>query len=212
LLERVGQVLLGIEAAPAPGRFMLATDALALLDSAAAEAFDAALASVRAACGPLHPVIVSSAGLPQWFQAFRVLQGAEIHAELGDWVARAQPKLGPGVKERIAWTATIRHEDVAQAQRQRDIVRKRMDELLADNAVLVLPTLPDIAPLLNTPAPALDDFRAKAMSLLCIAGLAGLPQVSMPLATLHGCPFGVSIIGGRGNDAMLLALARRIAG
>lgn len=212
LLERVGQVLLGMETAPAPGRFMLAEDAVALLDSAAAEAFDAALASVRAVCGPLHPVTVSSEGLPQWFQAFRVLQGAEIHAEHGDWVARVKPKLGPGVKERIEWTATIRPADVAQAQRMRDAARAHMDTLLAGNAVLVLPTLPDIAPLLNTPAAALDDFRAKAMSLLCIAGLAGLPQISMPLATLHGCPFGVSIIGGRGTDALLLALARRIAG
>lgn len=212
LLQRVGHVLLGDHAAPVPGRFVLAADAVALLDAAAAEAFDAALAPVRAACGPLHPVTVSSAGLPQWFQAFRVLQGAEIHAQLGDWVARAQPKLGPGVKERIAWTATIRPEDVVQAQRMRDTARARMDDLLADNAVLVLPTLPDIAPLLNTPAPALDDFRAKAMSLLCIAGLAGLPQISMPLATLKNCPFGVSIIGGRGTDTLLLALARRISG
>jgi Asp-tRNA(Asn)/Glu-tRNA(Gln) amidotransferase A subunit family amidase len=86
-----------------------------------------------------------------------------------------------------------------------------LDALLADNAVLLLPTLPDIAPLLNTPPAQLDDFRARAMSLLCIAGLAGLPQVSLPLATLSGCPLGVSLVAGRGNDAMLLALARRIA-
>ena len=87
-----------------------------------------------------------------------------------------------------------------------------MDALLADNAVLVLPTVSDIAPLLNTPAAELDDFRARAMSLLCIAGLAGLPQVNLPLATLRGCPLGVSLVAARGNDALLLALARRIFG
>ena len=58
---------------------------------------------------------------------------------------------------------------------------------------------------------ALDDFRARAMSLLCIAGHAGLPQVSMPLATLQGCPLGLSLVAGRGNDVLLLCLARQIA-
>ncbi len=212
LLERVGQVLLGAETAAAPGELLLAQDAMALLDSAAVVALQPALARITAAIGALRPVTVSAEGLPQWFQAFRVLQGAEIHAQLGDWVARTQPELGPGVRERMQWVATISAEEVARAQGVREVVRRRMDELLAGNVVLVLPSVSDIAPLLNTPAAELDDFRARAMSLLCIAGLAGLPQVSLPLATARGCPLGVSLIAARGNDALLLALAREIAG
>jgi amidase len=34
----------------------------------------------------------------------------------------------------------------------------------------------------------------------------------LPLATLQGCPLGISLIAARGNDAMLLALARQVAG
>ena len=212
LLERVGQVLLGAEAVPTRGEVLLAGDALALLDPAARAAVQPALARIGAVLGNLRQITVSAEGLPQWFQAFRVLQGAEIHALLGDWVARVKPKLGPGVKERIEWTATITSAEVAQAQRVRDAARVRMDALLADNAVLLLPTLPDIAPLLNTPPAQLDDFRARAMSLLCIAGLAGLPQVTLPLATLNGCPLGLSLLAARGNDALLLQLARQISG
>lgn len=212
LLERVGRVLLGDAQASEQGTVLLAEDAFALLDSAAREALQPALARAKAVLGTLRAVTASSEGLPQWFQAFRVLQGAEIHAQLGDWVARVKPKLGPGVKERIEWTATIKPVEIAQAQTTRDTARARMDELLANNAVLLLPTVPDIAPRLNTPAAELDGFRARAMSLLCIAGLAGLPQVTLPLATLHGCPLGLSLLAGRGNDALLLALARRIAG
>ena len=48
------------------------------------------------------------------------------------------------------------------------------------------------------------------MSLLCIAGLARLPQINLPLATLRGCPLGLSLIAARGNDTMLLELARRV--
>jgi amidase len=212
LLERIGRVLLGETAAVKPGAALLAEDGFALLGSDAVEAFQPALEKIKTIIGPLQPVTVSAEGLPQWFQAFRVLQGAEIHQQLGAWVAQVQPKLGPGVRERMQWTATLTAADIAEAQAVRDAARRRMDELLRDNAVLVLPTVPDIAPLLNTPAAALDDFRARAMSLLCIAGHAGLPQVTLPLATLNGCPIGISLIAARGNDALLLALARRIAG
>ena len=212
LLERIGGVLLGETAAVKSGAALLAEDGFALLGSAAAAALQPALGKIKTVLGPLQPVTVSAEGLPQWFQAFRVLQGAEIHQQLGAWVAQVQPKLGPGVRERMQWTATLTAADIAEAQAVRDAARRRMDELLRDNAVLVLPTVPDIAPLLNTPAAALDDFRARAMSLLCIAGHAGLPQVTLPLATLYGCPIGISLVAARGNDALLLALARRIAG
>jgi amidase len=74
----------------------------------------------------------------------------------------------------------------------------------------VLPTLPGIAPLRNTPPAESDEFRARALSLLCIAGLARLPQLSLPLAKLDGCPLGLSLIAARGNDTMLLGIARRL--
>ena len=211
LLEKVGRVLLGDAAAPAVGGALNAVDAFALLDDAARAALQPALDRVRRVLGPSREVTVSESGLGGWFQAFRVLQGAEIRDTLGPWVKQAQPKLGPGVRERMQWVMTIATEDIAAAQRVRDAVRARMDQLLSGNAVLVLPTVPDIAPLLNTPPAQLDDFRTRAMSLLCIAGHAGLPQVSLPLATLNGCPLGLSLAAGRGNDALLLQLARQIS-
>ena len=212
LLERIGQVLLGNESPVQAGAGLLAEDAFALLGTAAAAALLPAVEKIKTVLGPLQPATVSAEGLPQWFQAFRTLQGAEIHQQLGAWVSRVQPKLGPGVRERMQWTATITAADVAGAQAVRDAARRRMDELLQHNAVLVLPTVPEIAPLLNTPPAQLDDFRARAMSLLCIAGHAGLPQVTLPLATLQGCPLGISLVAARGNDALLLSLASRIAG
>ena len=52
--------------------------------------------------------------------------------------------------------------------------------------------------------------RARALPMLCIAGLARLPQVSLPLATLNGCPLGLSLIAARGNDTLLLDLAKKL--
>jgi amidase len=55
-----------------------------------------------------------------------------------------------------------------------------------------------------------DAVRARALPMLCIAGLARLPQVSLPLATLDGCPLGLSLIAAQGNDTMLLSLAKAL--
>ena len=67
------------------------------------------------------------------------------------------------------------------------------------------------APLKGAPSDDLEiQVRQQAMSLLCIAGLARLPQVSLPLATLDGLPLGFSLIARWGADAQLLALSKRL--
>ena len=211
LLERVGRVLLGEERAGMPGRLLVAQDAFAVAGQAVSQALQPALDRLGALVGQPQPVTVAVEGLPQWFQVFRVLQGAEVWAQHGTWVKRVKPALGPGVKERIEWTSTISARDVGPAKSKREEIARRVNELLAGNAVLALPTVPGIAPLRNTPPAALDDFRGRAMSLLCIAGLARLPQISLPLGRLDGCPLGLSLIAARGGDMMLLALAKALS-
>ena len=43
-----------------------------------------------------------------------------------------------------------------------------------------------------------------------IAGLSGLPQLSLPVGKVSGCPLGLSLIGPPGRDRALLALARKV--
>jgi amidase len=58
----------------------------------------------------------------------------------------------------------------------------------------------------------IDELRNRALPILSIAGLARLPQVSLPLVTYDGCPLGLSLIAARGNDTLLLDIARRVVG
>jgi amidase len=210
-LERVGRVILN-DAAPAPARgaLLYAQDAFTLVDDAATKSLEPALARVIAALGKPREVTVSNAGLPQWFQIFRKLQGAEAWAEHGAWITRVKPKFGPGVRERFEWAATITAAEVAPLKTEREVIAQHLAEMLRDNAVLMLPTVHTIAPMRNTPTAVLDEFRGRAMSLLCIAGLARLPQINLPLAKLDGCPLGLSLVAARGNDTLLLDIARRI--
>ena len=210
LLERIGRVLLGVEKPDAPRRLLLAQDAFALAGDAIARALAPAVERVSALLGQPERVTVAAEGLSQWLQIFRVLQGAEAWAQHGEWVTRVKPDLGPGIRQRVQWAADLDPALVGPARTQREEITARMERLLAGGAVLALPTVPGIAPLRNAAPADTEDFRARALALLCPAGLARLPQVSLPLATLDGCPLGLSIVAAHGNDAMLLALATKI--
>ena len=49
------------------------------------------------------------------------------------------------------------------------------------------------------------------MRLLCVSGMSGLPQAVLPAGRVDGAPLGVSLIGPRGSDQSLIALAARLA-
>ena len=206
LLARVGGVLLGGTAA-APGRLLLATDAFALALPGAADALAPALARVAALLGAIEPVTVSEEGLPAWFDVFRVLQYDDIWTTHRSWITRVRPTFGPQVGPRFDAVAQVQPHEVAVMRERRVDISARLDALLEDNAVLVLPTVPDIAPLLRLPPAETVAFRERALAMLCIAGLGGLPQVNLPFGTLHGCPIGLSLIAARGNDELLLEIA-----
>jgi amidase len=72
--------------------------------------------------------------------------------------------------------------------------------------------MPDIAPLRSDSEASMEDYRNRAIRLLCIAGLAGFPQLSMPLAQREGAPLGISLLGPAGSDRSLIRMAQRIAG
>jgi amidase len=156
-------------------------------------------------------VTVSADGLGEWFETFRIVQAASIWSNHGDWITRTRPRFGPGIKERFEWAARLDPGAVAAAQDRHREIRARLDAVIGADDVLCLPTSPRVAPLKHTPVDDIEvRFRHQAMHLLCIAGLGGLPQVSLPLAELDGLPLGLSLVGPRGSDFRLLALTRAL--
>ncbi len=211
LFERIGRVLLRDDAAASkPRRVLVARDAFAVAGDAVSKALEPAVRRVEEMIRARETVTVANEPLAQWMGYFRVLQSAEAWAQHGAWVTRVNPQLGPGVKERVAWASTVEPRTVAQAKACREDIARGMAALLEGDTVLLLPSAPGIAPLRNSPPGILDDLRARGLSMLCIAGLARLPQISLPLAKLEGCPLGLSIVAARGNDTMLLELAKAL--
>jgi amidase len=211
VFERVGRTLLYDDApAPPPARLLIAQDALEVARETVAHALRSALDKVAALVGMSEPVTVGDEPLVLWMDYFRFLQGAEAWTCHGEWIRREKPVLGPGVKERFAWAPTVAPADITRAGTRREEIARRMAEMLGGRTVLALPSAPSIALLRNSPPKVLDDLRARALPILCIAGLARLPQVSLPLAQLDGCPLGLSLIAARGNDTLLLELAGKL--
>jgi amidase len=208
VLARVGAILLGAEpVSERPKRLLIAEDLFRTAGTAVAAALQEGLKRVTDVCGPAEPASVAQGRLGDWRNAFRIIQSSEAWAAHGAWIGRVKPALGPGVRERFAAAARLDPSEVAAATALRAEIRSRMQALLDGATVVLAPTAPGIAPLRGTPEPDLDAFRARALELLCPAGHAGLPQVSLPLGTIDGCPVGLSIIAAPGRDEQLLGLA-----
>jgi len=210
---RVGEVLLSTDPRPLPQspRLLLAQDAFGLLNKEVREALAPALGQAEAVLGQPEPVTVAEEGFTALYWAMRYIQSREAWTVDGPMIERYRPPLGPGVADRFAFSKEVSDNQVAEAKVIRSAFRKRFGALLAEDAVLILPTMPDVAPLLTESDDALNDYRNKALNLLCLSVLSGLPQVSVPLASRSGAPLGLSIMGPAGSDLSLIALARRIA-
>jgi len=194
-------------------RPMLATDAFALLlGEREREALAPALGKVEVALGAPSPVIVAEDGLEDWFWVFRRIQAYEAWQAHGAWIEASKPQLGPGVVDRFFYGRDIGVDTYAADRKTRVSIQRRMESLMGEDGVLVLPTVPSIAPLKKTDHESLDIFRNRALQILCISGLSCLPQITLPLAEMDGAPLGLSLIAPAGRDRALIQLADRIMG
>jgi len=213
IFARVAAVFLGPdEKRFALSRLVRTTDAFALL-MGEGEAAALAPAEKRVAdhFDGAKDVTLAPDGLDAWYWVFRHLQALEAWQEHGAWIERHDPVMTPGVRERFEFGKTVSTDDQARAEAARQVIRDRLDKLVGEDGVLMLPSVPSIAPLCDIGADALQAFRERALAILCISGLSGLPQVSLPLATFEGCPLGISLIGPRGSDRALVEFGVAIA-
>jgi amidase len=151
-------------------------------------------------------VTVSAAGLDRWHDVFRTLQGAEAWAAHGAWIERARPNIGPFLVERLRLAARLGAAQVEAARAQRAALSQRLDRLLADGALLLLPSAPCPAPRIDASMAEHERIRAQVIGITSIASLGGLPQVSLPAARVPEGPVGLSLAAARGADGMLLDL------
>jgi len=209
---RVSEVMLG-EAIPSglPTRLVVATDAFSIADPAAAAALRPLLDRLAALIGERRDEAMAPPGLAAWANAQRTLQPAEAWQIFKDWIDRVNPRMQFSVARNLTLAAMIPEADRARAAMVREAARASMRQLLPQGTILCLPTTPFPAPACGQTLSVLDPLRDRITRLCCHGGLTGVPQVNIPGSTVDGLPVGLSVIGGPGSDAALVAVARALA-
>jgi amidase len=213
LLARVADVLIGTssEEARLPARLIIAEDAFALAQAPTAAALKPAVDRLSGLVGRVETRPLSAHSLLQWRQHQTALQGREAWQTFGDWIDRVNPRFGFEVADNILRGAHIDDAAIDEAKIFRAERRAELARLIDAGTIVCLPTAPFPAPPRGRPRSAMWQRRVPVIALTCIAGMLAAPQISMPVAEVDGLPVGLSILGAPGADAMLLAVARRMA-
>ncbi len=193
-----------------PQALTVPADVLGLLDEPVRMAFQATLDRLDARFR-LTSLPAGALPVQDWAAAFRTLQAAEVHQQFGHWFGPHAQSFGSDVQQRFLNAARICAAAVHDAQRQRVHACAKLGQTLsAAGQFLILPTAPTVAPRLTDLPGHVDEIRARSQQLLCLAGLAGLPQVTLPWTEIDGAPVGLSVIGARGQDEHVVQVAIEI--
>jgi amidase len=225
-LAAVGSVLLPSRQSPGPlaelprtglpfTGALVAPELIALAEPEVGLAVDDYLAAWAVTVGipDLQTAGLRTEHLPTWLAAFQTVRGHEAWQHHGPWVSRHWSSLGADVAARFGTASGI---DRRQAEDARDVLSAARHHIrsVIGNGLLVLPSASSVAPLITEArlgAAAIENVRRTTMQLTCIAGIAGLPAVNIPLVTENGLPCGLSIIGPANRDADILELAIQLS-
>jgi len=136
-----------------------------------------------------------------WAESF------EIFAPIQAWEA-ARIHVGhyeefqPAIRDRLEWGARFTDDEIAVLRKRHDEFRTRVDEMLAEQEILMLPATP-VAQL--TYGADHRNARSRILRYTTPFSLAGVPVVTAPTR-----PGGMQLAAARGNDEALVGLAARL--
>jgi amidase len=160
--------------------------------------------------GTARDEIMAPQGLSVWSRAQRTLQPVEAWQTFRSWVERDNPRMAFNVARGLVMGSMVSEAEHGWAELMRQEARARMAYLLPPGTIMCLPTTPFPALRKGLPLPVLGPLRDRISCLCSHGGLTGVPQVSIPGAEIDGLPIGLSVVGARGSDASLIAVARHL--
>jgi amidase len=209
LLAQIAGVLLGVNAERAPRvrRLIVAEDAFAMADVQTRAALAPAVDRLADLVGSREIRPISLAPLSEWTLHQGALQGREAWATFGEWIDRHNPRFAFEVADNFLRGTHVDDDALKAAAQFRSERRAEFSQLVDPETIVCLPTTLFPAPVTGQPRSVMRKLRASVITLTCIAGMTGAPQLSMPIAEIGGLPIGLSILGRPGADDSVLALA-----
>ena len=159
----------------------------------------------------VQDLLPEGASHEDWRRAFQLASAHQAWETHGQWIEKHQPVMGQAVADRFKFASTVTPEMAQAAWQQIEEVRSRVRTLVGVDGVVVLPSSASTAPRLDADPASVDDVRMRTMRITSVAGLSGLPQISIPMRTESGKPYGVSLLGPAGSDLALLRLAKAVS-
>ncbi|MEM9355866.1 MAG: amidase [Pseudomonadota bacterium] len=191
-----------------PTQMVVAVDMFDYCDAAVRDALQPALARLGEVIRPSREVTLAPDGITVWARAQRDIQLAEAWETFGDWVNAENPCFAYLVSRALQYGASVSASELNAASEVRMKARQQLKLLTPSGTVLCLPTAPGIAPRKGESLETLGETRDRINCACCLGGLAGHPQLNLPLAEVDGAPVGLSIVAGRGEDMALIAVAK----
>jgi amidase len=212
LFRDVSRVLLGPSRIDAPlTGLIVAQDMFARGETSIDEALWRTLDEIAGALPRHQRMDVAGEDYDDWRNAFRFIQGYEIQSTLLPFALAHASGLSPAIKERFEIASRVTQDEVRTGRDIRAAAVKRLRALARPGTMIVMPTTPTLPPERGIPDGASTvEFRAHTLGSTCLAGHAGLPQISIPGAVAAGCQAGLSFIGWAGGDEALLDLAVKL--
>ncbi|MDJ0512349.1 MAG: amidase [Methyloceanibacter sp.] len=203
-----GLLLQGEERIAPVDRLILAQDIVAACEPSLAQLVLQTLETMAPAIPDIEPAEIAGDAIVAWRTAFATIQGFEVQSTLLPFIQAHPVSLGPGIKERFEIASGVTPDDAEAARSVRQAVASHLKSILQPGTLIVLPTTPTTPPERGIPdGPAVANYRTRTLQNTCLAGLAGLPQISVPIGEADGCPVGLSLIAWEGGDESLLDFA-----
>jgi Asp-tRNA(Asn)/Glu-tRNA(Gln) amidotransferase A subunit family amidase len=137
-------------------------------------------------------------------QPFQMILFAEASAFHLQWMESRPNDYGPDVLQLLRMGLKVRGADYVRALDERVQLQREADQAMGALDALLLPATSCVAPPLGTP-----HVREKLLRFTRPFNLTDQPVVVLP-AVSGGLPVGIQVIGRRGQDARLFAVAQRL--
>lgn len=195
---------------PAPFRLTVAHDAFGFADDGVPGALAPLVDGLKRLATSAAEDMLAPQGLSTWARAQRAIQPWEAWKTFEAWVDAYNPAMAFIVARGLIAGAAIPAEERKWAGLLREEARARLRHLTRDGGVVCLPTTPFPAPPTGMSISKMDPYRDRITCLAAQGGLAGHPQLNIPGGRIDGLPIGLSIIGARGADMQLIAIAKSL--
>ncbi len=154
--------------------------------------------------GKLSKLKISNFNKEKLSDCFRIIQGYEVKKNILPWIQKYKPKISTEINSRFEMVKSISKSSYKESLDLRNEFLNEIDKNLPQDVIIIFPTTPFSAPKRGMKDTELADFRKKIMMFTSIGGLSSRPQISIPKFRGNTGPIGLSILGYKNCDEVLL--------